>query len=537
MQQVAQQINSAYSRIQSYLSLANITALAIIAVWVALIILMWTSMVPVDAKGIHAGSANLWADWVLHMTYTNIYYDWPVNYWLDHNPIFAEGNFRYPPLPNLISALFVMVGLSFTTAMVLSSLLLFIAMLAMLLVFFRAFDVSLVWAAVGVTLFLLNGGVGFWYYLFDNTESATHLDKFGIVIQNFIISEFIPQRAILFAAPFFLGCVILLKQALQTETGNFAIGKMVAIALLTNILMLSSMHTYLSFVMLCFFIGLQTLKHWKAWAVLIVCAGITNAVCYFGYYGVNETEKFLQYNPGELIKFSKLCFLNHFLKNYGIVLPLVILAIYRIRAWRDPFIVAGCLLFFIVYLVQFQPWIWDNSKILTWAYLILLVPVIQWLGRIWHDKIVLRGVVTCSILFAVASGAIDVWNVTKPDRKTYQMFSTEEIEIAKAFKQLTRLEDVVLTHTGHNNWVHTLASRQVFMGFTGWLWSYGLDIPNMEQQKNKMLSGDWDTLKAHNIKYIVIDRYHEPGKVNTQFTSSLKVLIQSNRYGIYATGL
>lgn len=512
---------------------ANAFALLILLGWFVLFAVLWSNMVVVDDKGIHAGSVNIWGDWVVHMTYTNIFHDWPVQDWLNRSPLFSDGNFRYPPAANLFSALLMSFGLSMVQAMVVSSMILCFALTAALYYFFRQFGRSRLWSCIGLSLFLLNGGFGFLFYFFHDARSATHLPDDGIVIQNFIISEFIPQRAILFASPFFILSVAFLKKALDSTNTALRVKLMLAIGLFSNLLLLSSAHTYLAFVLICSIVGLFTVKQWKLWLVLVLTAGISNALLYFGYYGVNETSAFFKFAPAELVKFSKLSYVDHFVKNYAFILPIAAYAICQLRLWKQPFILAGLVLFCLVYLVQFQPWIWDNSKILTWAYLLLLLPVLIYLNLWWRQHLAKRVLVVAVIAVSVASGAIDVWNVVKPGRQEYTMFNAEDMRLAAEFKARTSPDDVVLTHIGHNNWVHTLASRQVYKAYSGWLWSYGIDSGRLDSESRKMLNGDLALLRENNIRYIVIDRYHEQSKVRYSWAGKLEVFLRSPRYRIY----
>lgn len=91
----------------------------------------------------------------------------------------------------------------------------------------------------------------------------------------------------------------------------------------------------------------------------------------------------------------------------------------------------------------------------------------------------------------------------------------------------------MLTHMGHNNWVHTLASRQVFKAFSGWLWTYGINSWELDNQSNKMLNGDMELLRRNSIDYIVIDRHHEPSKVRYAWSQKLDTFLDSPRYKIY----
>ena len=119
----------------------------------------------------------------------------------------------------------------------------------------------------------------------------------------------------------------------------------------------------------------------------------------------------------------------------------------------------------------------------------------------------------------------------------YTMFTLEEIKLAKHLKSVTSHDDVILTHTGIYNWVHALAARQVYKTHNFWLWTYGLDFTAMDEQSSDMLNGDMEKIKKNNISYIVVNVDYEKNKINYLFLSSLKLIIKTKHYEIYATGI
>ena len=519
-----------YKPIEKY-GVTNCLALALFCLWFIFFAVLWSTVVGVDTTGITTTSSNLWADWVVHLTFTNTFQDWSLREVLDSNPLFATGNFRYPPAPNAFSALLSMLGLSSIGAMQMSSFVMSIATLVALFVFFRQHVKSASWAWMGTSLFLLNGGLGFYFYWFEKASTATHLPEQGIVIQNFLVSEFIPQRAILFAAPFFIFNLVLLKRFLDSPK-NINISLIAGISACSGMVLLSSMHTFLSYLLVCFFAACMTPGLWKRWCALAAVVGLFNAVIYFAYYGVNDTSGFISFAPGALITYSKLPFFQHFALNYGFVLPVAAYAIYRYRLWKNPLYFAGVGIAVVAYLFKFQPWIWDNTKIITWAYLLLLLPVLTIFQQWWPQHAGKRALVVVIFLVSITAGAIDTWQVIKPGAEQYQMFTQEDIALANSFAAQTNTDDIVLTHVGHNNWVHALAARRVFKGYSGWLWSYGLDVAELEAETSKMLNGDWLALREHGIDYIVVDVNHDKEKVNHRFIDSLPTVIQSNRYKV-----
>lgn len=522
--------NARFAALHPWRQSENFLSLVLMLLWVGFFAFLWSTIAFEDEQGIHTRSVNLGGDWVVHMTFTNAFHDWPISDWFSKSPLMSEGNFAYPAAPNIFSALIMHTGLSDLNSMKLSSFICCTALLFALYFFFREFKFGRLWSLIGLSLFLLNGGFGYMDFFFDGTEHATHLKERGYVVQNFIISEFIPQRAILFAAPLFLTGLIFVKRALESPIPKHKYAYMAAVGLISNLIMFSSMHSYLCFVIICFITGLFNIKQWKSWSVLVLIAGLTNAALYFGYYAVNNTDGFLKFRPGEFIKFSELSLVEHFVKNYALLLPIAAYGIYRHALWKKPYILAGMFLLTLAYFVQFQPWIWDNTKIITWAVLLLILALLfqlqHWWGQNWRKKIVVFVVLASGM----CAGTIDVWRLYKPNARIYTMFTPEDRKLAEQFNALTSHDDIVLNHTGYNSWVYALAGRQVYKGFTGWLWTYGVDTGPLEREQKRMLKGDVEALAEHNIDYIVIDRHHEKKLVDQRKFARYKRVLKSRRY-------
>ena len=508
---------------------------ALLATWCLAFVFVWSRLLFQDDLGLHARSVNIWGDWIVHITYVNVFSDWSISQWLDRSPLLILDNFRYPPAPNYFSSLFVRVGLGTYPAMQLTSGLLCVGLVIALYRFFRDCGFERLWAVAGLTLFLLNGGAGFIDVIFDGAKSATHLPQEGIVVQNFIVSEFIPQRAIQFAAPFFVCALIVLMRS--TRDGPLLPQRLKWTALMTLLsvlVLLSSMHTFLSLVVVSAIFAAFNWRHWKLWLLMGAVAGLVTSSIYVLYYGANDLTHFLKWAPLELVTFSKLSVVDHFYRNYGIVLVLAIYSIYRFDLWKQPFSLAALVLLALSYSIQFQPWIWDNTKILTWFYLLIIPSVLILLRHWWGTHLRKRLAAVVVLFLATAAGAHDVALLLRPDAPRFQMLTAEDHALAASFKAMTTPEDRVFTHIGHANWVHTLAARQVVKAFGGWLWTYGLETSAVDAMIERALAGDFQPLRDHDVEYLVIDRHHEAPRVRFPANHpELEPILASPRYAVY----
>ncbi len=512
----------------------NATATLVLLVWSLFFVFLWQNIFFVDEQGIRTTSIKLWNDWVVHLTYTHIFAQWPVADWFATNPLYALEPFRYPFLVNLVSGLLLKAGMSLKSAMILPSIVSSVLLVVGLIMFYRVAGFSNGWAAVGIGLFMFNGGMGFVAWALGLSSTPTYVPDLGIIIQNFVTSEFIPQRSMLFGAFFFLLLVSAVYFVSQRPISWQSHAIMALAGIGAAVLMLSHMHSLLTFVMICAVFAVIYWRAWRVWLTLLISAAIACGLVFALYYASTNVERYFALDPLALVKYSRTGVFNFFLLNYGLFVPLVMLAIFRIEITKHPLFLAGVILFVLGYVIRFQPWIWDNTKILTWSYLLLTIGVLQYLSNLWNKGTFYRTLVGALIILLCLSGTIEVSNIIRPKADTHTMFSAEDINIAKGFQAISTHRDLVLTTLPPNNWVHALSARPVFKAYRGWLWSYGLNVGKGEKLAQQMLKGDYDLIRDTGIRFIVFDRHNPNKHVQDDLLQKLELVLQSDRYRVYA---
>src|SRR4029077_410648 len=116
-------------------------------------------------EGLWAGYINIWGDWAAHLTFAGSFaygHNFPPQY-----PIDPGNNLGYPFMVDFLAANLVPLGSSLTTALVLTSGLLGLAFPVVLYLAAVRFAGGRAAAAIAVFVFLLSGGLGF-YYLFGD---------------------------------------------------------------------------------------------------------------------------------------------------------------------------------------------------------------------------------------------------------------------------------------------------------------------------------------------------------------------------------
>jgi hypothetical protein len=164
-------------------------------------------------------------------------------------------------------------------------------------------------------------------------------------------------------------------------------------------------------------------------------------------------------------------------------------------------------LFVVGNLLVFQPYDWDNIKLLVWWFLPSCVLAGFFLEQLWlrHSW---RGASVALLLFVLmtATGAASVYREL---HLSWLMFSREDLELADFVRGSTGKDALFLTSDKHNNPVACLGGRRILMGYRGWLWSHGVDYRVREQDVMTIYSGSErarDLLTRYSIDYVLIEQ-------------------------------
>jgi hypothetical protein len=184
-------------------------------------------------------------------------------------------------------------------------------------------------------------------------------------------------------------------------------------------------------------------------------------------------------------------------------------------------IIASVVLFAAGNLVKFQPWEFDNGKVLLWWWLLAALITLFAIGKIIETRRKLG--ITLFIVFTffgTFAGFLDVIGRLKvfPDR-SYGYYGTQEIQAARWIRANTAPSDPFLSAGNANDFVPILTGRPLYLGFGGWLWTHGKGELLRERQNaisEFLLLGNQQQLCAGAVKYIVWDRQFESAHPNAK---------------------
>ena len=236
--------------------------------------------------------------------------------------------------------------------------------------------------------------------------------------------------------------------------------------------------------------------------------------------------------------------------NLGIVLPLMAFLAVAALTRRTPAewglrdvarritsvvgddVLRFCLPFLVIFalcnVVVFQSWEWDNTKLFAYWYFgattILAALVVRWWRSGWW-RAALGTLAFASVIMTGTVVMLRFLPWTPPDGDTgshlyswasvgpYSWESADDRDLAAQVDAVTAPDAVVLIPGRHNDAITTLAGRRTVVGYTGWLWSYGIDYAGRANDAAAMYQGcatgqtqcaATALLRAYGVSYVEI---------------------------------
>jgi hypothetical protein len=510
--------------------------------WGSYFLYLWSKILWLDAAGnLIVGGVNVWGDWAAHFAIQSqfAYY----SLFATKSPFVIGQVLSYPFVSDWLAGVLTVLGVNFFLAPVLLSAVWSLVLLGALWWFFATTLRSQTTAVLASLLFLLNGGLGFIYFIQDLTTATdplgfllgplpeyTAIESQAIHWISVINSMIIPQRAFVMGFPIalFVLASIWRQFFIYKKTNKIFLMLM---GLILGILPLIHTHSFLAVgvILACWTIGDLTqlaLTHSKkikerlvSWVIVAGCTALLAVPLCSYFFLQNTNSHFFTWMPGWYITQDNVSFVVFWLKNWG-VLPLIA----ALGLWSTvsaakkkpakivvlfqylPYLV----LFTLLNLWLFQPFIWDNTKILVWVSVGFSALAAVGLQSLWNNPVhqyFNRALVLVLFCFSTFSGVLDAYRVIQIHDHTYQMYSADELQLAEWARVNTPRTSVWLTSDQHNHWLINLTGRQTLLAFRGWLWTHGYDYTAIEKdltalfqnpEKNEAL------FAKYNISYIVI---------------------------------
>lgn len=571
--------------------------------WSTYFTFFWINSFWIDQQGnLVAGQINLWGDWAAHFTMgsamafrNNVF---------SSGPFLINSQFSYPFLTNYISALLIKIGLPFITSFIIPSLLFSLLIILSLYFFYLTIFKNKAIAIISSNLFLLNGGTGFYHFFQDLIHSKqplsfiinlpnqyTRIDHLGIKFINVIDSMIIPQRAFQLGFPLTLLALGIIyqhlfwikkkKKLLHLVLAGFILGSLPIIhthSFLVSFIILSCWSLYLVLTPIKLnkknifqrllninqlSVDQEIKKIWTHFHPIVILFTTTSLIAlplvYIFFYP-HVGESFFKLYPGWLAREYHLNFFLFWFRNWTLA-PLTALMSWVLLIKKDknspnffvflPFFVC----FVLINLFLFQPFAWDNTKILiysavgfsglngwlTWQLFNHNLNIKPWSIKFrLSKKFLLQTTAVLLFLLLSMSGLIDAYYQLLTKKHGYVMYSKEDLSVTKWVQNNTNPQSIWLTGNYHNHWLFNLTGRQAVMTYPGWLWTHGYDFRQVEHDVKMMYQHPDLTTHLFNkykIDYIVIGPQEKTVlKANSSLLpENFHLVYNTNDYQIYKT--
>jgi hypothetical protein len=477
---------------------------------------LWSNALTYEDDGLRAGHVYIWGDWPQHLgdVASFAYSD---NFPPQH-PRLVGHAYDYHYLSAFTAAAAVKLGVDPAFALTTQSFIFSVLLALGLYAFALRLTMSRSIATLVLVLFFLGGSLGWlvtatdinrthsiWGTLTQQPWDGGDQDRANFQWMNIYFAFIMAQRGYLYGLPLALLIFTLLFQAVQ----NYAHRLFIIAGVVAGLLPLAHLSTLLALAIItpCCFLLFPS-RRW-VW-FFVVWIAIALPQLYAQQHGSRGATAAMQIHLGWVA--APDAWLWFWLKNLGWFLPLLIFALsdrtLLPRASRR-FLWAFMPLFAIANVAQFQPWVWDNHKMMVYWFLAVCIMVAALLHKLWcktPGNIPLRFLIASVTASVLLSGLLlNLQELLGKDR--HGLLSTEEVMLAEAVRELTPPHAIFVVGLQNNHPVPTLAGREILMGYPGWLWTHGLDVSERERDVRAIYAMKPNTsqlLAKYNVDYVVI---------------------------------
>ena len=370
-------------------------------------------------------------------------------------------------------------------------------------------------------------------FFFNNAFAGLSLDGMGIVPwANFYLALFIPQRSFQLAFP--LGLLLLWQFKTFYLTSKWDMARWFGIIVL-GVFPLIHFHTFL---FILGFLGFRWLYHRDKHLFLsVVIASCLFIPLFLFLTGGGDKASAVRFLSGWLNQGNQtfLFWIKASLPWFAF-LVLGLICKFIQKDWKNLDLVYAVFCFLLMNVITVAYWDWDNIKILSWAFLIW-VWVLKDYIYIAHHWII-RCVIICVAGGVAVSGGLHLNSFLWKDR--VQLYDMREVDRIRGFLEEIPATAIFATDPTHNHPV-SFFGHPLLMGHGGHLWSHGISFHDTEAVINKLFlkagsSNDGDLeqlLRDKGVSYIYYGN-RERSRGVLQVTPSMQLVFQAQDVEIYS---
>jgi hypothetical protein len=229
---------------------------------------------------------------------------------------------------------------------------------------------------------------------------------------------------------------------------------------------------------------------------------------------------------------------------WGIAMPLAIIGLFWVLRKQDKIIKSFYLSFFAIFILAniflFQPIKFDNTKLFWWVYIGFSALSAYVVVKIWYkNKFTFRSLAIIFAFLMCCTGTLEIIHLARTDKNSFRVSTIQDIEMSKEIRQKTDQTDRFVTSPlQHNSPIFVWAARPILMGISGWVYSYGFNATQTEQDIRDIYAGKNNTpqlLKQHNVSYVVIgpSELSDMNANEKYFQNNYRLSFSNDEYRVY----
>ncbi len=203
-------------------------------------------------------------------------------------------------------------------------------------------------------------------------------------------------------------------------------------------------------------------------------------------------------------------YLWFYIKNWGIILLLLIPAICY-SSYRNLGIVsAGFLIWFVIELIAFSPNPYDNNKLLYVAYIFFCCIAAKYGCDIYKRLKAVHGIRMWSVLFLFVAGISGVLSIGRELVSDYTLYSNSHVEAAVYVDQNTAVDATFLTDERYVNEIAALTGRNIVSGSPTLLGTHGIWNGERSDDLRTMFEAPGESLELfqkYHVDYVMISSW------------------------------
>jgi hypothetical protein len=448
---------------------------------------------------------------------------------------FSRERLAYPFMTNFLTGALIATGrATLRAALFFPSTLMILSLLVGLYSLSFEFSQSHIASAISVVLFANLGGLGFLRLLNPKHGYGDWVHDWGREQHEYwfhpLMHILVPQRASLWSLPLCCWTLLTLVHAAHAKDWRlFALA-----GVLTGFTPLVQIHSYVALAQwsICFWL-VGARRQIAGWAVFAVVANVMALPQFVPYLGRLTTarDQFVRLNPiWRTPERAKMRWPATTLwwRGLGVFWAMSLLGIALLGKRQLAIYVPSLVVYVVANCIRYQPWELDNTKVFYAAWIPVALPVVA-------NYLVALG--RCRPLGTLAALALGVCccassfiHTVDCFRSTSKIFEHKDAQFGLWVAENTDTKAIFLTSQWHSHPAATVAGRQLFMGYGGWVSSHGLDWWGRQQESDRLAKspGAVTDYNRYGIRY-VISRHREFKVFEAKVSDKIWTMIFENR--------